>query len=83
MGGVETRYRRGPAKPAKAVENPDPTTLGQYPHRFPQKVVIQFLGTRVFETEHPTALRFDARHHILMALSLPAASFAWKISSSE
>ena len=42
------------------IEDADPPALGQAVVRPPEEVVIQFLGTRLFETEYLAALRVHA-----------------------
>ena len=64
------------------VENADLTACRQLARGAPQKIVFQLLGARVFElnTWQPWGLTPDMT--CSMAPSLPAASMAWKMSSS-
>ena len=48
----------------RAVEDANASSLGQVPCRFPQKIVIQILGTRVLEAENLATLRIHAGHHV-------------------
>src|SRR5437016_8039764 len=47
------------------VENADAPALRKTARRSPQKIMIQFLGAGMFETENLASLRIDARHHVL------------------
>ena len=66
----------------RAVEDADAAALRQAPRRAPQEVVVQLLRRGALNecTSQPCGLTPDMT--CLMALSLPAASIAWKISST-
>jgi len=66
----------------RAIEDPDAAALGQAGAAAPQKVVVELLFAGVLEAEtwQPCGLTPDIT--CLIAPSLPAASMAWKISSS-
>ena len=66
----------------RAVEDADHAPLRQGLGGAPEIIVIQFLGRRRLEAGYVAALRVDADMTCLMAPSFPAASRAWKISSS-
>ena len=46
------------------IEDADPPAFRQTAGRAPQKIVLQFLGARLFETEHLAALRIDPGHDV-------------------
>lgn len=48
----------------RAVENPDLAALGQVARAAPEKIVFEFGGAGVLETEHLHPLRVHARHHV-------------------
>src|ERR1700722_5826472 len=48
----------------RTIEDTDPPTLGKVASRTPEKVMLQFLGARLFEAEDLASLRIDARHHV-------------------
>ena len=45
-----------------AIEYPDPSAFGKPARRAPKKIMFQFFGTRLFETENLTACRIDPGH---------------------
>ena len=47
-----------------AIEDGDPPAFGKPARRAPEKIMFQFLGTWLFETENVTALRVNAGHHV-------------------
>ena len=46
------------------IEDADPPAFRQTAGRAPQKIVFQFLGAGLFETEDLAALGIDARHDV-------------------
>ena len=46
------------------IEDADPPAFRQTAGRAPEKIVLQFLGARLFETENLTALRIDPGHDV-------------------
>jgi hypothetical protein len=46
------------------IEDADPPAFRQTAGRAPEKIVLQFLGARLFETENLAALRIDPGHGI-------------------
>ena len=46
------------------IEDADPPAFRQPAGRAPQKIVLQFLGARLFEAEHLAALRIDPGHDV-------------------
>src|SRR5713101_3846103 len=48
----------------RAIENPDPAALGKPASRAPEKIILLFLSTWLFETGDFTDLRIDARHYM-------------------
>lgn len=42
----------------------DPTAFRQAAYGAPEKIMFQFFGARLLETEHLTALRIDPGHHV-------------------
>ena len=46
------------------IEDADPPALRQTPGRAPEKIMFQFLGARLFETENLAALRIDPGHDV-------------------
>jgi hypothetical protein len=65
-----------------AVEDADPALCGQTFRGAPKEVVIQFLRRGSFEPKHLATESICPDITCLMALSLPAASMAWKINNS-
>jgi len=55
----------------RTIENADSPTFRQSASRAPQKIVLQFLSTRLFKTEDLAALRIDAGHHVSDRAVLP------------
>src|SRR5208283_2983206 len=49
----------------RSIEDSDPAALGQIAGGAPEEIVLQLLGTGMFETEHLTALGVDTGHHML------------------
>src|ERR1019366_7203716 len=47
------------------VEYADPPAFRQTARRAPEKIVLQFLGARLFETENLAAFRIDSGHDVL------------------
>ena len=47
------------------IEDADSPAFRQSASRAPEKIVIQFFGARLFETENLAALRIDTGHHVL------------------
>ena len=48
----------------RTVEDPDPPALGKPGCRAPKKVMLEFLGARLFEAEDLTAFRIDSGHDV-------------------
>ena len=48
----------------RTIENADPPAFRQVARRPPEKVVLQFIGARLFETENLAALRIDSGHDV-------------------
>ena len=46
------------------IEDADPPAFGQTARGAPEKIVLQLLGARLFETEHLAALRIDSGHDV-------------------
>jgi phosphopantetheinyl transferase (holo-ACP synthase) len=46
------------------IEDADPPAFGQTARRAPKKIMFQFFGARLFETENLAALRIDAGHDV-------------------
>ena len=46
------------------IEDADPPAFRQTAGRAPEKIVFQFLGARLFETENLAALRIDPGHDV-------------------
>ena len=53
------------------VEDADAAAFRQRAGGAPEKVVLQFRRTRMFEAEHLAALRIDAGHHVPDGAVLP------------
>src|SRR5271170_1907520 len=47
-----------------SVEDADPPAFRQIPRGAPEKVMLQFGSTRMFETEHLATLGVDPGHHM-------------------
>jgi hypothetical protein len=58
------------------IEDADPSAFRQAAGGAPKKIMFQFFGARLFETEHLTALRIDPGHHVPDGPVLAAASIA-------
>ena len=46
------------------IEDADPPAFGKPARRAPEKIMFQFLGARLFETENLAALRIDPGHDV-------------------
>ena len=46
------------------IEDADPPAFGQMSCRAPEKIMFQFIGGRLFETENLAALRIDPGHDV-------------------
>ena len=46
------------------IEHTDPSALGKAARRSPEKIMFQFFGARLFETEYLATLRIHSRHHM-------------------
>ena len=55
----------------RPIEDPDPAALGQASRRPPEKVVVEVVLRRRLERVDLTALRIDARHHVLDGAVFP------------
>ena len=56
------------------IEDTNPPPFRKAAGRAPEKIMLQLIGARLFETENLAALRIDPGHTCRMAPSLPAAS---------
>ena len=48
----------------RAVKYPDPPAFRKHARGSPEKIVFQFVGARLFETENLAALRIDSGHDV-------------------
>ena len=46
------------------IEHTDPSALGKAARRSPEKIMFQFFGARLFETEYLATLRVYSRHYV-------------------
>jgi hypothetical protein len=46
------------------IEDADPPAFGKAARRAPEKIMFQFFGARLFETENLAALRIDPGHDV-------------------
>ena len=67
----------------RTVEDADPAPLRQPQRGAPEEIVVELLGLGCLKLETWQPSGFTPDSTCLMAPSLPAASMAWKISSSE
>src|ERR1019366_3966086 len=62
----------------RAIKDADPAAFGQTAYRAPKKVVFQFFGIWLLETEHLAALGIDPGHHMPNDAVLPGTIHALK-----
>ena len=48
----------------RTIEYADPSAFGKAARRAPEKIMFQFFGARLFETENLAAFRIDAGHDV-------------------
>ena len=54
------------------IEDADPPAFRKHARRSPEKIVFQFIGARLFETEDLAALRIDSGHDVPDGAVFPA-----------